>query len=103
MKDKLLQIINHYGINKQLKYIHSEYYELDEAIINTEDCKAFDESEGVGYNEKICKKYITEELADVMVMLKQFQYYYGITDKEIENIMNYKIDRQLERIEMEEK
>lgn len=103
MKDKLLQIVSHYGINKQLKYIHSEYYELDEAIINTEDCKAFDESEGVGYNEKICKKYITEELADVMVMLKQFQYYYGITDKEIEDIMNYKIDRQLERIEMEEK
>lgn len=101
MKNKLLKIINHYGIDKQLKYIHSEYYELDEAIINTEDCKAFDESEGVGYNEKICKKYITEELADVMVMLKQFQYYYGITDKEIEDIMNYKIDRQLERIEKE--
>lgn len=101
MKNKLLQIINHYGIDKQLKYIHSEYFELDEAIINAEDCKAFDESEGVGYNEKICKKYITEEIADIMVMLKQFQYYYGIEDKQIEEIMKYKINRQLERIKNE--
>ena len=38
-----------------------------------------------------------------MVMLKQFQYYYGISDEEIENIMNYKIDRQLKRIEDEVK
>lgn len=101
MKEDLLKIINYYGIDKQLKYIHSEYYELDEAIINTEDCKAFDESEGVGYNEKICKKYITEEIADVMVMLKQFQYYYGIDDEQIEEIMKYKIDRQLIRIKNE--
>ena len=34
MKDKLLQIINHYGVMKQLKYIHSEYFELDEAILD---------------------------------------------------------------------
>ena len=33
MKEDLLKIINHYGIKKQLKYIHSEYYELDEAIL----------------------------------------------------------------------
>ena len=102
MKDKLLQIINHYGIDKQLKYIHSEYFELDEAIINTENRKAFDESEGVGYNEEICKKYIAEEIADIQVMLKQFQYYYGIEDKQIEEIMEYKINRQLERIENED-
>lgn len=101
MEEKLLKIINHYGIMPQLKYIHSEYFELDEVIINTEDCKAFDESEGVGYNEKICKKYITEELEDVMVMLKQFQYYYGIDDKDIETIMQQKIERQLKRIEVE--
>jgi NTP pyrophosphatase (non-canonical NTP hydrolase) len=97
MKDKLLQIINHYGIDKQLKYIHSEYYELDEAIINL-----FNE-EYIEYPEieESHKKHITEEIADVMVMLKQFQYYYGITDKQIEDVMNYKIDRQLERIEKE--
>ena len=34
MKKELLEIINNYGIDKQLKYIHSEYFELDEAIID---------------------------------------------------------------------
>lgn len=90
MKDKLLKIINHYGIDKQLKYIHSEYYELDEATL-----KSFDTM----YDFEI--DHIAEEIADIMVMLKQFQYYYGIEDKQIEEVMNYKIDRQLERIDNE--
>lgn len=90
MKDKLLQIINHYGIENQLKYIHSEYYELDEAILRNENADwGFDENE------------IAEEIADIMVMLKQFQYYYDIEDKQIEDIMNFKIDRQLNRIASE--
>lgn len=97
MKDKLLQIINHYGIEKQLKYIHSEYFELDEAIINTRD----DEYICYPEVEKSHLKHITEEIADVMVMLKQFQYYFDIKDEEIDQVMNYKIDRQLERIENE--
>ncbi len=87
MKDKLLQIIEHYGLAEQLKYIHTEYFELDEAIISD-----------VGF---VNKKHTAEEIADVMVMLKQFQYYYGFPDSYIENIMNYKIDRQIERIENE--
>ena len=43
---------------KQLKYIHTEYYELDEAIMTLNCVEKF-------------KEHITEELADVMVMLKQ--------------------------------
>lgn len=93
MKEDLLKIIKHYGIEKQLKYIHSEYFELDEAIINYE----WAESE---YGR--CKKdNIAGEIADIMVMLKQFQYLYEIEDKQIEDIMKYKIKRQLERIDKE--
>ena len=95
MKDKLLQIINHYGINKQLKYIHSEYFELDEIIISYEES-------GNSLSDYY-EEHITEEIADVMVMLKQFQYYYGIEDKQVEDVMNYKIDRQLDRIGKENK
>ena len=36
MKSDLLKIINHYTLMKQLKYIHSEYFELDEAIVQRE-------------------------------------------------------------------
>ena len=88
MKEDLLKIINTYGIENQLKYIHTEYYELDEAILNyiTRDKD---------------REHIGEELSDCFVMLKQFQYYYGIPDEEIERIMKYKIKRQLERIDKE--
>lgn len=94
MEETLKKIINHYGVMSQLKYIHSEYFELDEAIVRCER-----------YPGGICKalkdeytNHIAEEIADVMVMLKQFQYYYDIEDKQIEDIMNFKIDRQLDRI-----
>ena len=92
MKEELLKIINHYGIMPQLKYIHSEYFELDEAIIECEES---------GNNPEYYKESIGGEIADVMVMLKQFQYYYGIEDKQIEDIMKFKIERQLKRIDDE--
>lgn len=88
MKEDLLKIINNYGLKHQLKYIHSEYYELDEVILNY-----------ITGNEDI--EHIAEELSDCFVMLKQFQYYYEIPDEEIERIMKYKIDRQLGRIDKE--
>ena len=101
MKDKILKIISFYGIYEQLKYIHSEYFELDESILDYE-------KSGWDFSDETCldieREYTThieEEIADVMVMLKQFQYYYGIEDKRIEKIMEYKIDRQLERIKKE--
>lgn len=91
----LLKIVNHYTLMKQLKYIHSEYFELDEAIFDYEI---------VNYsNSNYLKEHIAEEIADIMVMLKQFQYYYGISDEQIEDIMKFKIKRQLERIDLESK
>ena len=33
MDEKLRKIINHYGMDKQLKYFQSEVFELNEAII----------------------------------------------------------------------
>ena len=98
MKDKLLEIISFYGIYKQLKYIHSEYFELDEAVIDAEHNRY------IGIIRKPGERAINdiaEEIADVTCMLKQFQYYYGISDEEIEKIMNEKIDRQLDRIKNE--
>lgn len=98
MKEDLLKIIKHYGEAKQLKYIHSEYFELDQAIIDywNETCQYYEDI------EKYHKKHIAEEISDIMVMLKQFQYLYEIPDNEIENIMKFKIERQLERIDKED-
>lgn len=91
MNEKLKKIIKHYGVTPQLKYFQSEVYELTEAIL-------WNELTPHTYADK---EHITEEIADVMVMLKQFQLYYCIKDEEIEEIMKFKIDRQIERIDKE--
>lgn len=98
MKEDVLKIINHYGIMPQLKYFQSEVFELNEAIITFENGDCWSNS-GIELN----KKHIAEEIADVMVMLKQFQMYYKISRDEIRDIMKYKIERQLERIDNENK
>lgn len=97
MEEDLLKIINYYGPLKQLKYIHSEYFELDEAILDCEYNDEYFKAKECGY-----KDHIQEELADVMVMLKQLQYYYGIKNEDIEKVMQQKINRQLERIKNEQ-
>lgn len=91
MDNKLLKIINTYGILPQLKYFQSEIYELNEAIIQ----KEYRSDKG-----KI--SHIAEEIADVQVMLRQIQLYYGISDENIKNNMLYKIQRQINRIEVKE-
>lgn len=95
MKDDLLKIISFYGVMPQLKYFQSEVFELVEAVINREIHWNYDtEIQDI----KPLDKHIAEEISDCFVMLKQFQYYYGITDEEIINNMQFKIKRQLERI-----
>lgn len=100
MKDDLLKIISFYGVIPQLKYFQTEVFEMNEAIIRYEelnnhigDLEVYDIDE-----TELKKEHIAEEIADITVMLKQFQYYYGITDEEIINNMQFKIKRQLERI-----
>lgn len=84
MNRKLRKIINHYGINKQLKYFQSEIFELNEAILN--------------YEKDPRREHVIEEIADVMVMLKQIQLNYNIKTDDIKEVMKFKIERQLERI-----
>lgn len=98
MKEDLLKIIEHYGVLKQLKYFQTEVFELNEAIINAENNRY------IGICRKPCEtavNHIAEEIADVMVMLGQFINYYGIKNKDIKKFIDYKIKRQLRRIEDE--
>ena len=95
MKENVLKIINHYGVNHQQRKFQEEVFELNEAIINFNANKFLTPELGI--------EHIAEEIADVMVILKQFQMYYEINRDEIRDIMRYKIERQLERIENENK
>lgn len=95
MEKDLLEIINHYGVNNQLRKFNEECYELIEAIIDYKYVEVYKGSPA----EKYHKGHLIEELSDVTVMLKQFQAYYGITDEEINDVMKYKILRQKKRME----
>lgn len=103
MKENLLKIINHYGILPQLKYFQSEVFELNEAIIDYENEKNIKELLDIKIIDSDIekKKHITEEIADVLVMLNQFVEYYKIQESDIYMIMEQKIDRQLERMNSE--
>ena len=178
MKEELLKIINNYGMMPQLKYYHTEVWELNDAIRDYEEqkrvCEEFcsklhcdkekehiaeelgdnyvmlyqfpeyyyerleehniapyefktDNYENIEniadylkkFQKDVCKltctiataeereqdfiseyryEIITEAIDNIIYKLKSIQYYYGIEDKEIAEIMKYKIERQLERI-----
>lgn len=61
MTDKLLKIINHYGVMPQLKYFQSEVFELNEAIIKYENrslvTKEIDFLNGINSNKRTNGKY----------------------------------------------
>ena len=53
--------------------------------------------------EKDNKEHITEELADVHVILEQIRRAFEIDTKELSKYMHQKVDRQIKRIEEENK
>lgn len=100
MKEKVLKIINNYGAIPQLKYMQTEMFEFIEAVIN------YDLKETIEYEIPLTeligsREHIEEEYADLMVMMEQFKAYYDLDNEKIIEIMNKKIDRQLDRIEKE--
>ena len=113
MNRKLRNIINYYGLNKQLKYLQSEIFELNEAIFNYKKDSINDLVSDVFRSVKnafltmfsqplerdLRREHVIEEIADVMVLLKQIQLYYNIPTDEIHEIMLIKIERQLQRIQ----
>lgn len=101
MKENLLKIINNYGLSSQLKKLSEEIFELQEAIVIRErDYKSCDTTIKMDMENK---KHIEEEFADCCVVLEQFKAYYSLDNDKIIEIMKQKINRQLERMEKNEK
>lgn len=106
MKEQLLYIINYYKIKSQLKKLNEECYELIEAVKDYEYQK--DACEVIGCKDikehlKKSKEHLEEEYADVCVVLEQFKAYYDLDNDKIVEIIKQKINRQLDRIEKENK
>lgn len=90
MKEALLKIIQHYGVNAQQRQFAEEVFELQEAITQYEEPRRYRGTE-----------HIAEEITDVMCLLFQFSEYYNIDANDISKTLAYKIKRQLERIQNE--
>lgn len=91
--EAIQKIIHHYTYDQQKDIAIEEMAELTQAIIKKERYKGTDRE--LEFNYKYC-----EELADVWIMVEQMRNY--LTDKEREEFNNqveYKLKRQMERIE----
>lgn len=87
-KEQLQEIVNHYGADHQKDKLFEEMAELQKEVCKEKDCKGD-------------IPHIAEELADVSIMLQQMQIIYGITDEQIEQVVQKKIDRTLDVVEGE--
>jgi NTP pyrophosphatase (non-canonical NTP hydrolase) len=95
-KEQLLEIINAFGINHQKKKFAEESFEFIEAVTNWEN-----EVRTNDYDVRAvacAQDAVTEELADCMVILRQFICYLQIPEEEIERMIEYKTNRTLNRL-----
>jgi NTP pyrophosphatase (non-canonical NTP hydrolase) len=82
---RIIQIANHYGYTAQSDIIIEECAELTQAILKLR--RAWSDSR---------LENVKEELADVLIMARQLRVMLGAED--IDEIINQKLDRQIERI-----
>ena len=83
--NKLHKVINHFGKLHQVVKLGEEVGELNKAILNYEN----------GY--KLTNVEITEEIADVYLLLEQIKQMYQLDESEIEQVMLMKLDRVFEK------
>lgn len=84
----MAEIIGYYGHESQKMMLLEEMSELQKEI-----CK------DMRYDPDL--EAITEEVADVLIMLEQIQMMYHISETKLHKITNEKLHRQLRRIEDE--
>ena len=93
----ITSIINHFGRNNQLNKAKEELKELKEAI---EELQIYEQCPVKREEIFKKKKYnILQEMADVYVMLEQLQFIMDISDDDINNMIENKINRTLFRIQ----
>lgn len=85
-----------FGVNNQKRKFNEESFEFIEAVTRWENnlCWIVDDQR-VAAN---IKASITEELADCLVLLRQFAVFFNIPEDEIEKMVNFKIERTLKRM-----
>lgn len=101
------QIIDHYGEKHQIRKLAEEQYELIEALydrfVHGEDVPdMFEDSQEITWFDEETDRLntnIADEIADCLVVIRQFMAMYGITQERVERHVEKKLKRQLEMIE----
>lgn len=94
---KIKYIAKHYGIEDRSILLIEELSELTKAITKYNRVKQ-GKSLSVKIDEVTARDNIVEEMADVLIMIKQVQMLLGIDDLEVEIARNMKIARTMELI-----
>lgn len=97
-KKQCKQIFDTYGKIPQLDMLGEECAELMHSVCKYKRKMRY----GTQQEANRAKDSMVGEMADVLIMIQQIKDGLGITDNEIDAFINYKLKRQLERIEMGE-
>lgn len=90
--DKAVKIIDHYGYRHQLFKCAEELAELQTLVL-----------QDANMNGKVPINRMVEEIADVYVMLKQLSLIYLLDDRDLQPVIDFKIDRTIERMNANER
>jgi len=106
--EAIKKIADTYGYDAQSRQLIEEMAELTVAINKIWRLEQTQNSEKfclTFYNLSMWKRKneLTEEIADVTIMLEQIKYILRISDTDIEKIIDQKLNRQLERIGADER
>ena len=93
-----LDIINHFGYRNQLKKLSEECFEFIEAVDNYEDLMTF-VKDATPHEIDMMREFVIEEMGDMLILLTQFIARYHIKKRELDNVMDFKLARTLDRIE----
>lgn len=96
--EKIKIIAEHYGYEAQSRQCIEEMAELMQAINKL--WRSIGHGQLTEKSFKECLENLTEEMADVQIMLWQMEYLL-LSDQEVNQMIEKKLDRQLERIEEE--
>lgn len=86
-KSKCRRIAEHYGRKNQERQAVSELCELMYVLTRRQEQRAVD-----------WKNDLLDEMADCLIMIEQLRALYNIEDEELTERVNFKLNRQIERI-----
>ena len=95
---KIMTIADHYGYDAQSRQCMEEMAELTQAINKFWRVCGNGQKTEKGIQD--CRDNLTEEMADVQIMLWQMEYLL-LSGQEVNQMIEKKLDRQLKRIEEE--